>query len=165
MSTVRERKSGTLQVIPFETLSPIVILAPYRLGYEFAGWTAVYSDGTAPVTTPTTSLSIVDGTTGAITLTAYWNGPINYNINYNLTGGVNAAGNPATYNIGTLPLTISVPTREGYNFQYWIATYANRSSSELAGSVIPAGTTGDIALRAVWTPLIDTEYTVEHYGC
>jgi uncharacterized repeat protein (TIGR02543 family) len=142
---------------------PIAISAPYRLGYEFAGWTAVYSDGTAPVTTPTTTLSIVDGTTGAITLTATWNGPINYNINYNLTGGVNHPNNPATYNIATLPLTINAPSREGYTFQNWIATYANRSSNDLTGSMIPAGTTGEITLRAVWTPRINTEYTVEHY--
>ncbi|MCL2477198.1 InlB B-repeat-containing protein [Candidatus Bathycorpusculum sp.] len=139
---------------------PIVISAPYRLGYEFAGWTAIYSDGTLPVTTPTTSLSIVDGTTGAITLTATWNGPINYNINYADSGGHSG---PSSYNVEILPLDVGIPSRPGHVFLYWMAICANGSWKQMPGSVISTGTTGDITLRAMWDPPNTADYVIHYY--
>ncbi|MDR0373514.1 MAG: InlB B-repeat-containing protein, partial [Nitrososphaerota archaeon] len=47
---------------------PLAILDPSRAGFIFTGWTVVFSDGTPPITTPTTGVSIPEGTTGNITL-------------------------------------------------------------------------------------------------
>jgi len=52
---------------------PIEISAPYREGYTFAGSTASYADSTPDILEPQLDLRIIDGTTGAITLTAHWN--------------------------------------------------------------------------------------------
>ena len=142
---------------------PIDFFAPSKSGYTFAGWTVVYSDGfTSPITTPRTSFSINAGTTEAVTLTAHWT--VNtYTISYDPSSGVLAPGNPATYTVEQLPITTIVPpTRDGYNFQRWTATYVNGSSTALPSSGIPRGTIGNIALRAVWTAAIVT-YDVHYY--
>jgi len=46
--------------------------ATWASPYSFRGWTVVFSDGKAPVTTPTLNYVIPTGTIGTVTLTAHW---------------------------------------------------------------------------------------------
>jgi uncharacterized repeat protein (TIGR02543 family) len=140
---------------------PIVIPDPYRVGYNFLGWTVEYSNGAPDVTVPQHDFKIEYGTTGAITLTAHWSDPVIYNINYVLNGGT--ISGPFTYTVLQLPLNINVPSRADYNFLRWTAVCANTSYVELSSSVIPAGTAGDITLTAQWTVAGGIAYTIEHY--
>jgi len=132
------------------TTYPRTINNPTRVGYTFQGWTVKYSDGRADITTPTTYYSIPSDATGQITLTANWT-PVQYYITYTLNGGINAADNPATYNLNTLPITIPNPTRANYEFLGWTVRYANGTEATGQSSYrIPAGTTGNIGLTANW---------------
>jgi uncharacterized repeat protein (TIGR02543 family) len=82
-----------------------------------------------------------------------------YSITYTLNGGVNAVGNPATYTVEDTPLSVADPIKLGYGFQYWVITYANGLQVPLTGGVIPAGTTGDLTLTALWS-FNPIQYTV-----
>ena len=69
-----------------------------------------------------------------------------FSIDYDLGGGVNAAGNPTAYSSEAgLPLTLAAPTREGYLFKGWAL-----NGAMLADGVIAAGTQGDLRIAAVW---------------
>jgi uncharacterized repeat protein (TIGR02543 family) len=116
--------------------SPAITLqAPTRGGYTFAGW----AEGN----------SIAAGSTGDKTFTAQWN-TIPYNIVYDLNGGVNHVGNPATYNIESPAITLQDPTREGYTFAGWAE-----------GSSIAAGSTGNKTFTAQWTENLQPPTGVE----
>ena len=53
---------------------------------------------------------------GAITFIAQWS--INeYEITYELNGGINAENAPVSYTIETDTITLPVPTKDGYNFE------------------------------------------------
>jgi uncharacterized repeat protein (TIGR02543 family) len=48
-------------------------------------------------------------------------------------------------------ISIASPTKDNYTFQGWMITYDdNTTPTLLSGSVIPAGTTGNILLVAIW---------------
>jgi uncharacterized repeat protein (TIGR02543 family) len=51
-----------------------------------------------------------------------------FTITYNLDGGVNNGSNPETFNSGDLPITLSNPTKSGFNFDGWYLedTFENR---------------------------------------
>ena len=66
--------------------------------------------------------------------------PAVYAIAYELDGGVNAEGNPTSYTTNDLPIVLTAPTREGYDFAGW------EPSGEIA-----VGTTGDQTFTATWT--------------
>lgn len=121
-------------------------IEPTRLDYTFSGW---YSDW--ELTTP-----FVFNTMPAEDLTLYakWI-PVEYNIIYNLDGGINGA-NPLTYNIETPTITLADPTKEGYTFNGW---YGNAEFSGDPITQILLGTTGDIALYAKWTI---NQYTITY---
>ena len=76
-----------------------------------------------------------------ITLSSKWNA-INYNIIYDLHGGVNNESNPSLYTVEN-EVVLSAPTKEGNDFLGWLL------DDELV-SKIPAGTTGKLKLEAVW---------------
>ena len=103
-----------------------------RLGYTFMGW------GFDFLNTPVTS---------DLTLTAEWE--LNeYTVTYNLNGGTNAAENPASYTIEDGTVSLSAPTRKGYDFDGW---YDNSSFSGTRYWSIQAGSADDIALWAKWS--------------
>jgi uncharacterized repeat protein (TIGR02543 family) len=111
----------------YNVTSPTINLAaPTRLGYTFLSWT------------PTSVIST--GSTGAKTFTARWSSPIRYNITYTLNGGNNSMWNPSVYTVNTPTITLSDPSRTGYNFAGWTPT-----------NKIPYGSTGDKAFTANWT--------------
>ena len=103
---------------------------PSRLGYAFTGWYTMSLGGT----------KVTDATviTADCTLYAQWS-VINYAITYELGGGVNAAGNPATYTVEQ-SVTLAAPTRSGYVFKGWTPD----------DGVIAKGSTGDRRFVASW---------------
>jgi len=110
--------------------SPDITLAdPARAGYTFLGW-----DPTG---------FIANGSTGDKTFTAMWSDAIEYNITYNLNGGVNDGSNPATYNVASADITLADPTKSGYNFLGWDPT-----------GFIANGSTGDKEFTAQWSAAI-----------
>jgi uncharacterized repeat protein (TIGR02543 family) len=84
-----------------------------------------------------------------------------YAINYELNGGVNAVGNPDSYDETDLPCSITDPTMVGYTFKGWVITFANGTVIDTVFDYsIPVGSTGDVTFTAQWT---DTTYVVHYY--
>ncbi|MBE6131029.1 MAG: hypothetical protein E7183_04845 [Erysipelotrichaceae bacterium] len=110
---------------------PVTLINPTKEGFTFLGW---YLND-VKVT------EIKEGTTGDIKLVGKWE-IVNYNITYNLDGGVNNETNPSTYTVED-EVVLSAPTKEGYAFLGW---YVN---DELV-TKIAKGTTGDLELVAAW---------------
>jgi hypothetical protein len=133
------------------SLFPVDIGNPSRAGYSFLGWIVVYSNGT--VSSMVSSYSIPAGSACDVTLNAYWLPVVqSYSIGYVLdVGVVNAVGNPVSYATSSLPVSVAAPSRVGFVFSHWVMSCANGSVVVLQNGVIPAGTTGDVVLSAVWT--------------
>ena len=72
-----------------------------------------------------------------------------YNISYDLDGGIDG-GNPTTYNSAT-GLDLIDPVKPGYDFHGWSIS----GGDVIMDPPIPAGTRGDLSLKAVWTPNTD----------
>lgn len=106
-----------------------------KTGYNFGGW---YFDSafTAQAAFPT----IV---TGDMSLYAKWD-IASYTISYNLSSGT--ASNPASYTVNDT-ITLSNPTRPGYNFTGWSGTGISGTSTNVT---IPAASTGNRAYTANW---------------
>ncbi len=111
-----------------------------KAGYTFAGW---FSD--SGFTNEVTSIPM--GSTGNVMLYAKWVAN-EYNITYNLDGGINSVNNPATYNVATPTINFEDATKAGFLFAGWF------SDSEFTNEVtsIPMGSTGDVVLYAKWIP-------------
>lgn len=106
-----------------------------KAGYSFVGW---YDYSFANEIT-----SINKGSTEEVNLFAKWEA-INYKITYDLDGGDNNLDNPTLYTVED-EIQLLTPTKTGYAFVGWY------SNEELI-SVIETGTTGDLTLKAKWTP-------------
>ena len=133
-------------------------------GYTFIGWstdpaatTAEYSAGAS-----VNKLSATDGAN--VTLYAVWSAAA-YVITYDYDGAdtpypANAAG----YDVTDLPITLTQPTKTGYDFTGW--TIAVKSGEDGAavvdGDTIKAGTWGNLTVKANWTPA-EVNYTVKHW--
>ncbi|MCI6005032.1 MAG: InlB B-repeat-containing protein [Blautia sp.] len=89
---------------------------------------------------------------GDMNLYAGWK-PIDYKITYNLEGGTNDPGNPASYTIEDDRIDIAQPTREGYKFRGWEGTGLKEPTLNV---VIPTGSSGVITLKAIWDPVAYT---------
>ena len=79
-----------------------------------------------------------------------------YPITYILDGGVNHEDNPATYNIKS-EFTLQAPSKAGYNFVGWFTD--SEATEQVTG--ISAGTTGNRAFYAIWSPIT---YSVKYDG-
>ena len=97
---------------------------PERKGYKFSGWT---DNGL-----------ISKGSIGEKTFTASWE-IIEYNVIYNLEGGINDSSNPTKYNVKTPKITLKAPTKLGYKFIEWTN-----------GGIIENGSTGEKSFTAKW---------------
>lgn len=86
---------------------------PTKDGYDFAGW---YIDPafSAPFAFSSTPI------TGALTLYAKWSAHV-YSIVYDLAGGTQNPGNPATYTIADRGFSFLPPSRDKYLFGGWFA--------------------------------------------
>ena len=136
---------------------------PTRPGKELDGWQWRRQGGEFVVLPESV---IPEGTSGDIWLRPVWTDA--YTIEYDLSGGRNHPQNPIGYSKKTLPLRVSTdpfasatpgkvfePTRDGYEFVGW--TWKLKAGSAWSPfsdeSPIPAGTTGDLVLRAAWSPI------------
>ena len=108
----------------YTTEKTITLQNPVRAGYSFIGW----AEGN----------TIVSGSIGNKTFTAQWD-VVNYNITYNLNGGVNHVGNPSTYTVENATITLQEPTRAGYVFKYWVE-----------GNTVASGSSGNKTFTAQW---------------
>ena len=88
--------------------------------------------------------------------------PIEYNITYDLDGGINNSSNPDKYTIETDTFTIQEPTRSGYVFTGWVDENDNNLGKT---PTISRGSTGDKYFKATWEEEAPTvvEYTVTHH--
>ena len=130
---------------------PLSLHEPFLLGYQFLYWVAFCANGT---NVPLYDSVIPEGTSGAITLVAFWNPtPIQYNFVYSLNGGTNAPGNPLQYHVAcNFPMNITNPSKSGSVFIGWMAVYSNMTvTGPTINYSVPAGTTGDITLIAFWS--------------
>ena len=109
-------------------------------GYKFAGWYTAKKNGKK-----IESKSYVENNP-AKTLYAGWK-RVTYKIQYNCDGGKNAKVNPTSYTIASKKITLQEPSRTGYSFSGWYNAKGKKVST------IPAGSTGDITLKAKWTPI------------
>lgn len=105
-----------------------------RIGYVFDGW---YNG----------SIKVEDGTwkyLEDVTLVAKWK-IINYDIKYNLDGGVNNSNNASKYNYESDDIIISEPTKTGYTFLGW--TYDDKTVP-VKEVIIKHNSIGDFELTA-----------------
>jgi hypothetical protein len=108
------------------------------------------------------STGIPAGTVGDIQLIAVWDPtPILYHITYDLNGGINSPGNPTEYAVTCIfPIIINNPYMSDHIFMGWMVEYADGSTAGpvFGVDVIPAGTLGNLILRAVWKVPISITY-------
>lgn len=123
-ASVRDVKWGSN--IPY-ALAPEVT----REGYTFSGWSG------ADVMPRNDT-----------TVTAQWT-PVDYAITYNLAGGGATGSNPASYTIESADITLSEPTRYGYDFAGW--TEESGGMLDADDVAIPHGSYGDKTFTARWT--------------
>lgn len=109
-------------------------------GYKFAGWYTAKKNGKK-----IESKSYVENNP-AKTLYAGWK-RVTYKIQYNCDGGKNVKANPASYTIASKKITLQKPSRTGYIFAGWYNAKGKKVSA------IPSASTGDITLKAKWTPI------------
>ncbi|MBQ9603514.1 MAG: InlB B-repeat-containing protein [Paludibacteraceae bacterium] len=118
---------------------------PTRDYYTFAGWLCSADDEVYEA-----SATIDDAVIDAdFTLTAQWT-PVPYSITYELDGGTNNVGNPATYNVTTATITLQDPTKGHDRFEGWYSTYSAGVYSDPV-TEIPLGSHDNITLYAKWT--------------
>jgi len=139
----------------------VTVNAGTRDDYFFSGWTV--NAGDIVLSNSATETFLMPD--HDVEITANWLPipQVQYVISYVLNGGVNAAGNPASYSErDTFPIAIVDPSRVGYDFLGWTVRYDNGSSVTIPvrSYIIPAGTTGDITLTALWlkTDIEETKY-------
>ena len=81
---------------------------------------------------------------------------VTYGIYYDLAGGTNAGGNPATYTVNTATFSLSDPTRNSYTFAGWTWSGQNTPTKSVT---IAQGSTGNRSYTANWTPV---DYTISY---
>ena len=138
-----EDDKGQIAVINSQSELP----DPQKEGYEFKGW---FLDKDFQMPLKNDSLKTIKKD-GAIALFAQFE-PVNFNIEYQLNGGVNNVQNVFTYTIHD-DITLYEPTKnvEGleYEFKGW---YDNRMFTGEKITQIPRGSVGDKTFYALWTP-------------
>lgn len=119
--------------------TPLELQAPTKAGYKFLGW---YADAEFTQEAGV----IAEGSTGNVKVYAKWE-IVNYNVVYDLDGGVNAEANPATYTVED-EVVLAEPTKENHLFLGWVDAEGN------AVTKIEKGNVGDLALKATWKLLV-----------
>ena len=127
----------------------ITLVNPTRDGYTFAGWIGT------DLAEPTMAVTIAQGSTGNRIYTATWN-IIDYTISYDLADGSVATPNPTSYTVESADITLTNPTRDGYDFAGWTGTDLDSATLSVT---IEHGSTGARSYTATWTP---SDYTISY---
>ncbi len=101
-------------------------------------------------------VTIPAGSIGDRAYTAHWT-PIAYALTYDLDGGT--SNNPTSYTAESAAITLTNPTKPGYDFARWSGT--GITGGLVMTVTIPAGSTGDRTYTAHWTltpPAIRSAY-------
>jgi uncharacterized repeat protein (TIGR02543 family) len=117
---------------------------PTRTGYTFDGWEPGLPEK-MPAMNPT--------------LTAQWKA-VEYDITYNLDGGINHGDNPVKYTIETDTITLKAAMKADYGFNGWY----DAETDGIQVTEIAKGSTGDVTLYARWTHNKYTVTFVDHDG-
>ena len=125
----------------FTVEDEVVFGDPTKVGYNFLGW---YADSEYTVVLE----KVAVGTSADVNAYAKWE-LANYNINYELDGGVNSESNPATFTIED-EVVLSAPTKKGYNFLGWYAD----SEYTVVLEKVAKGTSADVNAYAKWEKII-----------
>jgi uncharacterized repeat protein (TIGR02543 family) len=111
----------------------------------------INTDQTLTITGGLENLPGQDLAGGAVTSDTNSNlSAVTYTITYELDGGDNFGGAPATYAASSAAITLGTPTKTGYTFGGWYTT-GGFSGSAVTG--IAAGSTGDKTFYAKWTAI------------
>ena len=108
--------------------------ATYKKKYTYPDGTVEDYTGTDRCSLPDSGPTIPPGETA-------------YTITYVLNGG-SVSGNPSSYSVSTLPITLNNPTRSGYTFDGWTGTGLSGKTKNV---VITNGSTGNRTYTANWT--------------
>lgn len=123
----------------------VTLSAKVKDNYQITGWSA--SSGTTITSTGNDSGVTLTMPAKNITVTIS-SSPIEYKITYDLDGGTSL--NPTKYNIESDDITLTAPTKEGYEFLGWSGTDLAEPSLEVT---IPKGSNGDREYQATWKNL------------
>ena len=77
--------------------------------------------------------------------------PISYTLTYNLAGGSVASANPASYTIESAAITLTNPTKTGFDFAGWTGTGLDAATKTVT---IATGSTGNRSYTATWTKAV-----------
>ena len=127
----------------------ITLPTPSRVGYTFSHWEKATAPGVA-------DNQILSGSDGDVAFKAVWE-PIRYHITYDTAGGVNDAANPTTFTIED-EINPNGAVKQGVKFWTWQVVGGKFLNT------IPAGTTHDVALVAVYQTDRDGENAVGGSG-
>ena len=127
----------------------ITLPTPSRIGYTFSHWEKASAPGVA-------DNQILSGSDGDVAFKAVWE-PIRYRITYDTAGGVNDAANPTTFTIED-EINPNGAVKQGVKFWTWKVVGGKFLNT------IPAGTTHDVALVAVYQTDRDGENAVGGSG-
>ena len=123
--------------------------APTRAGYTFTGWSGSNLMGGDNLT-----VTIADGTYGALSFVAHWQANENMLV-FDANGGVGSMESQKGFTDSTLILNANIFTRKGYDFDGW-STIKNGEKQYADESVYVMGTSSTNTLYAVWTPHLNT---------
>ncbi|MBP3398934.1 MAG: InlB B-repeat-containing protein [Erysipelotrichaceae bacterium] len=127
----------------------IILINPFRTGYEFVGWTG--SNGDEPQMT----VRIDKDGEEDLFFVANWD-MLTYNITYDANGGTLAPGNPSRYTIETDSFNLLNPSKSYYDFKGWTGSSGNTPQYNVT---IKRGSTGDRHYKANWAP---TQYGITY---
>ncbi len=123
--------------------------APTRAGYTFTGWSGSNLTGENNLT-----VTIADGTYGALSFVAHWQANENTLV-FDANGGVGSMKSQKGLTDSTLILNANAFTRKGYDFDGW-STIKGGEKQYADESVYVMGTSSTNTLYAVWTPHLNT---------
>ena len=123
--------------------------APTRAGYTFTGWSGSNLTGEDNLT-----VTIADGTYGALSFVAHWQANENTLV-FDANGGVGSMESQKGVTDSTLILNANAFTRKGYDFDGW-STIKDGEKQYADESVYVMGTSSTNTLYAVWTPHLNT---------
>ena len=123
--------------------------APTRAGYTFTGWSGSNLTGEDNLT-----VTIADGTYGALSFVAHWQANENTLV-FDANGGVGSMENQNGFTDFSLTLNANKFTRKGYDFDGW-STIKDGEKQYADKSVYVMGTSSTNTLYAVWTPHLNT---------